>query len=274
MADESWSFGRWLKQRRQRYDLSQELLAEQIGCAPSTLQKLEQGVRRPSRTLAARIFTALAVPEAEQAPVLLLARAAAPPTDLGEQQAAPGPPVDLRHAAALVLEPAPDHLLAGIGPRLRLPALAHAPELIGREAEQADLVQRLCATPQRLVTVVGPGGVGKTSLALAVAAELVARPDTPFLASVAVVLLATAAQVADVPLAIARALGLQPTSARPVLDQLVGALRDLTLLLVLDNLEHLLNPSAGDTVVPLIDHLLGAAPGLRILATSRERLRA
>jgi predicted ATPase/DNA-binding NarL/FixJ family response regulator len=155
---------------------------------------------------------------------------------------------------------------------LHLPALARAPELIGREAEQADLVQRLCVTQQRLITVVGPGGVGKTSLALAVAATLGTRADTPFPDGVAVVLLAAAAYAADAPLAIARALGLPPQSARPVLDQLVEALRDRRLLLILDNLEQLLSPSAGDRVVTLIDQLLRAAPGLRILATSRERL--
>lgn len=157
-------------------------------------------------------------------------------------------------------------------PPLRLPMLPSVPELIGREAEQADLVGRLCATPQRLITLVGPGGVGKTSLALAVVTALAARADTPFPDGIAVVPLATAAQVADVPLAIARALGLPPQSARPVSDQLVGALRDRRLLLILDNLEQLLSPSAGDTVTALIDHLLQAAPGLRILATSRERL--
>jgi predicted ATPase len=155
---------------------------------------------------------------------------------------------------------------------LRLPALLPPPDLIGRASEHDDLLQRLCATQQRLITVVGPGGIGKTSLVLCVAASLTANPQAGFADGVAVAMLAATAQAGDVPLAIAAALGLPAQSARPTLDRLVDALRDRALLLVLDNLEQLLNRINADDLVSLISRLLGAAPGLRILATSRERL--
>lgn len=269
MDDETWNFGRWLKQRRRMHDLSQQRLAEQLGCAPSTLQKIEQGARRPSRDMAARILSVLAVPAAEHGPLLQLARSSA---QIAHRQEADRLPDTPRAPEELALEPASPTSPLGAGPALQLPPLPRATDLIGREAEQADLVQRLCATPQRLISVVGPGGVGKTSLALSVAITLAARADAPFPDGVAFVPLATAAQVADLPLIIARALGLLPQSARSVLDQLVRALHDRRLLLILDNLEQLLSPTTGDTLVDLIDQLLQAAPGLRILATSRERL--
>jgi predicted ATPase/DNA-binding CsgD family transcriptional regulator len=208
--------------------------------------------------MAARIFTVLVVPATEHGPLLQLARSTTPTVDTDPQPTDDPQPI-----------PAPTAIIA---PPLHLPALLFAAELIGREAEQADLVQRLCAMPQRLITVVGPGGVGKTSLALVVAATLRTRTDAPFPDGIAIVPLATASNVADVPLVIARALGLPPQNARPVIDQLIGVLRDRKLLLILDNLEQLLITSAGDTLVMLIDQLLRAAPGLRILATSRERL--
>jgi predicted ATPase/DNA-binding NarL/FixJ family response regulator len=155
---------------------------------------------------------------------------------------------------------------------LHLPALPPPPDLIGREAEHADLVQRLRATQQRLVTVVGSGGIGETSLVLRVATTLAASVEAPFADGVAVAFLAATFHVGDVPLAIGAALGLPAQSARPMVDRLADALRDRALLLILDNLEQLLGGAGGDELVALIARLLGEAPGLRILATSRERL--
>jgi predicted ATPase/DNA-binding CsgD family transcriptional regulator len=144
-------------------------------------------------------------------------------------------------------------------------------ELVGRATERAMLAEQLRAGDQRLVTLLGPGGIGKTSLALRVAADLAASPA--FADGVAVALLAPVATVADMPIAVAAALGLPLQGARPALEQLLDALRDQVLLLVLDNLEHLLRPGDGEALAALLGRLLAEVPGLHVLVTSRERLR-
>jgi predicted ATPase/DNA-binding NarL/FixJ family response regulator len=156
--------------------------------------------------------------------------------------------------------------------RANLPRPLPTPvELVGRATERAMLAEQLRAGDQRLVTLLGPGGIGKTSLALRVAADLAAGPA--FADGVAVALLAPVATVADMPIAVAAALGLPLQGARPALEQLLDALRDQALLLVLDNLEHLLRPGDGEALTALIARMLAEVPGLRVLATSRERLR-
>src|SRR5918912_3263064 len=86
------ALGRWLKRRRRSLNLTQDALAERVGCAPSMLQKIEQGTRRPSRDLAERLVDALGVPPHERAQVLGLAHAGIPePADQPDAGAiAPG----------------------------------------------------------------------------------------------------------------------------------------------------------------------------------------
>ncbi|MFF3329114.1 ATP-binding protein [Streptomyces sp. NPDC002888] len=115
----------------------------------------------------------------------------------------------------------------------------------------------------RLVTLTGPGGVGKTRLALRMAARL----ERAFPDGVRFVPLAGLHDPALVPLAAADALGLRDHSAQPPLDALVQQVRDRRLLLVVDNCEHLLPACA-----QLAAALLHGTPGVRILATSRHRL--
>jgi predicted ATPase/DNA-binding CsgD family transcriptional regulator len=132
---------------------------------------------------------------------------------------------------------------------------------VGREREIARLAGQLLST--RLLTLTGPGGVGKTRLALAVAA----RARSEFVDGANFVSLAQIADPPMVPTAVVGALGLRPERNRPALETLLSRLRDSELLLVLDNCEHLL---AGCS--PLADALLRACSGVRILATSREPL--
>lgn len=135
--------------------------------------------------------------------------------------------------------------------------------LIGREAELADLTTALRRQETRLLTVIGPGGVGKTSLALQTAAML----PSAFREGVAFVPLAALADPRLIPSAIALALGLSVGGRDPELIHLTQALRHAELLLVIDNLEHLLPETSH------FAQLLAHCPGLKLLVTSRAPLR-
>ena len=132
--------------------------------------------------------------------------------------------------------------------------------MIGREEAVAALVARL--SRQRLVTIVGPGGIGKTTVALA-AAE---RVTTNYEHGVWLIDLAPLGDPRLVPSAVATVLGLEMRTKDP-LPALVAALRDNRMLLLLDNCEHVIG-----AVASLAAALLGGARGVNILATSREPL--
>ena len=134
---------------------------------------------------------------------------------------------------------------------------------VGREREVADVVDLLRQNGVRLVTLTGPGGVGKTRLAVRVAEEL-----GPFFADgVAFVPLAAVREPAVVGAALAQALGVREAGDRPLADALTAFLRDRRLLLVLDNFEHILDAA------PLVGDVLAACPRLKVLVTSRAVLR-
>lgn len=142
---------------------------------------------------------------------------------------------------------------------VRLPA--EVTSFVGRRQEAAEVKEMLSAS--RLVTLTGVGGVGKTRLALRVADEARrAFPDGVWLAELAE--LDNPALLAQ---GVTEALEIRDHSRRPALDVLVDHLRDRQALIVLDNCEHLLEECAR-----LADRLLRAAPGLRLLATSRQAL--
>ena len=134
--------------------------------------------------------------------------------------------------------------------------------LIGREETIQDVWRR--SRDSRLLTIVGPGGIGKTSVALAVAAEAAAAyEDGAWLVD-----LAPLTNGAMIPGTIASALGLTEHS-EDVIAALVGFLRDKHLMLIVDNCEHLV-----DTVAVIAEQLSVAAAGVHVVATSREPLRA
>ena len=134
--------------------------------------------------------------------------------------------------------------------------------LIGREKEVNEIINLLNDPAVRLVTILGPGGIGKTRLALEVAKQLAGHQpgQVCFAALDAVVSLSGLAQAA------ASAIGFRFHGQLDLERQLHVGLRNRKLLLALDNLEHL--PEAGR----FINEMLEAAPRLKILATSRERL--
>jgi predicted ATPase/DNA-binding CsgD family transcriptional regulator len=132
---------------------------------------------------------------------------------------------------------------------------------VGRAAEVAEL--RAAVGSQRLVTAIGPGGVGKTRLAAAVAAEVGDdRRDGVWF--VDLVPVTDPAQIAS---AVGAAVGLDEPRGRTVEDALALAWSDAEALLVLDNCEHVL-----DGVAPFVERLLGRCPGVGVLATSQARL--
>ena len=158
--------------------------------------------------------------------------------------------------------------LPGVFPPLR--TLASRPNnlpiqptlLIGREREVAAFRALMAREAVRLVTLTGPGGTGKTRLALQVAADLLAgRQD-----GVWFVPLATVTDPAQIAAAIAETFGQREVGGTPLLDTLIAFLREKELLLVLDNFEQVVEGA------PLVNDLLTACPGLTVLATSRVRL--
>jgi predicted ATPase/class 3 adenylate cyclase len=142
-----------------------------------------------------------------------------------------------------------------------LPALPNA--FVGRERELAEARGLLSRDDVRLLTLTGPGGAGKTRLALQVASGLV--DELP--GGAAFVLLSPVREPEHVMPAIAQALGLRDQPDESALDTLLDFLRDKRLLLVLDNFEHVLSAAPG------LSTLLAAAPGVKVLATSRSPLR-
>jgi predicted ATPase/DNA-binding CsgD family transcriptional regulator len=132
---------------------------------------------------------------------------------------------------------------------------------IGRAQERAELRDAVGA--HRQVTAVGPGGVGKTRLALAVAADLAGD----FEDGVWFVDLVPVTDPAMVGSAVAAALGLGEQQGRSIDDSVLAALADRHALLVLDNCEHL-----SDAVAPFVERLLAGCPRVSVLTTSRARL--
>ncbi len=132
---------------------------------------------------------------------------------------------------------------------------------VGRERELAEVKQSLVTT--YLLTLTGPGGVGKTRLAVQVAAEVLDdHPDGVWLAE-----LGALTDAGLIPQTLAKSLGVREEPTRPLLTTLSDCLQAKRLLLILDNCEHLVEPCA-----QLVETFLRTCPHLRILATSREAL--
>ncbi|MEV6753369.1 BTAD domain-containing putative transcriptional regulator [Streptomyces sp. NPDC051214] len=174
----------------------------------------------------------------------------------------PGAELSQLHRRVLTADPTLTEPAAPDGPRAKGNLPAETTTFIGRES-MLRTTRRLLESA-RLVTLTGPGGVGKTRLALRAAAEASwAFPHGAWLADLAPL---TEPRLLD--RAVADALGIPDQSSRHGTEVLVEHLRERRLLLVLDNCEHVAE-SAGH----LVGTLLRSAPGLRVLATSRQGLR-
>jgi len=237
------SFGEWLKRQRSGRGLTQEQLAQQIGCATITLRKIESEERRPSAQIVERLAEALNIPSNEQTAFLQFAR--------GDWQSAP----------AIKSEAMPWHA-SPAGSRSNLPTALTS--FIGREQETASVREYLLSPNIRIVTLIGPPGIGKTRLSLAAAHKALSDiPDGAFF--VALAPLEDSSLIAPT---IVQTLGLAETELGSPFERLKGGIGDKHMLLVLDNVEHIIEGAAF-----LISDLLSACPCLKILTTSREALR-
>lgn len=234
------SFGEWLKRQRKAAGWTQEQLARQVNCSTITLRKLEAGERRPSESIAARLAEIFHLAPHEQEAFLRFAR-----RGLGN---APAP------VSTSPWQPA--------APRSNLPAAVTS--LVGREKELAELQDYLQNASIRLVSLVGPPGIGKTRLSVEVGrAALSEFPDGVFF-----VALAPLNDPALIEPAIIQALDYVVARKQPIEQQLIHSIGDKKMLLLLDNCEHLIEEAAR-----LISDLLSACSRLKILVTSREALR-
>ncbi len=234
------SFGRWLQKRRKALDLTQEELAQCVGCSVSTIRKIEADARRPSRQVAGLLAGCLDISPEERETFLKVARARLRTDRLGEASSAR----PTGFASPIVSLPAP------------------LTPLVGRQHELAE-INRVLANPEcRLLTLTGLAGIGKTRLAIEAASTL----GQAFTDGVYLVSLAPVTAVEYIVPTIAGVLGFAFQDPTDPKDQLLNYLREKTLLLVLDNMEHLLEGTG------LVAELLHSAPRVKLLVTSPERL--
>ncbi len=232
------SFGIWLQKRRKALDFTREELAPKIGCSVSALRKIESDERRPSKQLAELLSNALDIPVDERPIFIRVARG-----ELSLER------LNVPHPSSTV------KLLQPPQPFAKSIPIPPTP-LIGREIELTAIQKMLDDSQCRLITLTGLGGSGKTRLAIEIAMKQ--SDHTAF-----VPLAGVNSSSLMVP-AIADALEFSFHGNADPKIQLVDYLREKQILLVLDNMEHLLDGA------DLIVQILQSAPHLKMICTSRE----
>ncbi len=230
-------FGTTLRRFRREAGLSQEMLAARSGLSVDTIAALERGRRRAPRAATVGLLA-----KALDTDARTLAAAA----ESGERE---------------------DHVPAPRRPVVP-PIAANIPsapnELVGRGPACADVLAEFDRPGTRLVTLTGPGGVGKTRLATAVAHTLIDQRHE----QVCWLSLAPLPGAPALAKTLLRQLDIRETSDRTPFDAIIDRLRTARLVLVLDNCEHVLSAAA-----EMCDGLIMSCPQVRILATTRELLK-
>ena len=230
-------FGELLRQHRLAAGLTQEGLAERAGLSEHGIQKLESGATHPYRDTAERLIRALNLSERDQAVLQIAARPKPRRQQSPRRGASDTPAVSHSH----------------------LPI--QATTFIARSGEIETVKKRL--QDNRLITLIGPGGSGKTRLALQVACQI----DNEFGDGVWLIDLAPLVDPALVPQTIASTIGIVAEPGRAALDVLTEYFQSRHALLILDNCEHLIDASAA-----VVDTVLQSCARVQFLATSREML--
>lgn len=233
MQDEI-SFGVWLRNQRRALDLSRQTFADQVGCAEVTLRRIEAATLKPSKELASVLLQKLGIPESERSQWIAFARGLS------------GFPLS---------SAAPSN-----NPITNFPIPLTT--FIGRQREQEEVNHLI--SKNRLVTLTGTGGVGKTRLAVQVVAGVRSRfPDGVWFLDLAPLI-----NPILVPNTLATVIGLRESAELSFKDLLINYFHARSALVVFDNCEHLIESCA-----QLVHSLLSACEHLSILATSREALR-
>src|SRR5512136_251244 len=243
------TFGAWLRQQRGQLKLTREQFAERVGCSVALLRKIEDGERHPSTQIAELIANSLNIPEADRATFVRVAR--------GELNLERLPAILKPVTVPIAVPP----------PRINLPVLPTP--LIGRQREVEELSQLLHDPACRLLTLVGPGGIGKTRLAV----ETSSRMQDIFDHGVYFVPLASVGSINAVISTMANAIHFAFYGPSDPKVQLLNYLREKQMLLIVDNVEHLLvGEPDQETVAELLVQILQQAAQVKLLITSRESL--
>jgi predicted ATPase/transcriptional regulator with XRE-family HTH domain len=229
-------FGELLRRHRVACGLSQETLAELSRLSVETISALERGVRqKPYLDTIALLSDALQLSQTDRTELERAASRRRTDVDVAATRAVP--------------TPTPHNLPAELS------------SFVGREHDVADIEHLM--TSDRLVTLVGAGGVGKTRIAMRVASNFAQRP----MDGVWFIDLATVTDASFVPNAIAAALGIHESTCVALANSVVAFLKDRKAVLVFDNCEHVVAEAANAA-----EQILRLCPRLQILATSREML--
>ena len=240
---EEHSFGYWLRLRRKALDLTQDVLADRVGCSVGMIRKIESEERRPSAQIAERLAEIFNISQPERTSFLRFARG------------------NLQFAPAETKTEFPWNTSSKFT-RSNLPVTVTS--LIGREREIVGVREYLLSADIRLVTLIGPPGIGKTRLSIEVAHEsLNDFPDGVFF-----VPLASVDDPNFLAQTVTQAIAFVEKNDVPAAKQLIEGIGEKRILMVLDNCEHLI-----ESVAPLVSDLLSKCSRLKILCTSRESLR-
>ncbi len=235
---EKATFGSWLRDRRKVLDLTQDQLAQSVDCSLTLIRKLEADERRPSKQIAELLAAHLDIRADERPDFVRFARS----RNVQFSPTEKSPWRTLRHRMTnLPVPPTP---------------------LFGREKDIATVVQQIVRNRVRLLTLVGPPGIGKTRLAIACADQLLDHFDN----GVYFISLAPLREPDLVAATIARMLSVKEIAGQSSLESLRQHLADKRIVLVLDNFEQVV------AAAPVVAQLLIECPWLQILVTSRVSL--